>query len=159
MTRIGRKSTTDAGGNRTSSGVRSRVDGARVLIVDDEEDNRDLFATFLGDRGYEIETAGDGEQAVVVAERFLPDVIIMDIAMPDLDGWEAARRIRQSSVAALAKSFIIVLTAFGDGASRRRTVEAGCDMHLVKPIRPDELADHVAAALARGASAEKSEQG
>jgi CheY-like chemotaxis protein len=87
--------------------------------------------------GHLVLTAPDGRRAVEVAEIFRPDVILMDVAMPQLDGLEATREIRLRPWGARVR--IIALTAWGRESERRRTLEAGMDLHLVKPVDPDTL--------------------
>jgi CheY-like chemotaxis protein len=88
--------------------------------------------------GHVVLTATDGREAIEVAEAFRPDVILMDIAMPNLDGLEATREIRRRTWGARVR--IIALTAWGQEAERRRTHAAGMNDHLVKPVDPQVLA-------------------
>ena len=129
------------------SGKRNRFETPLVLVVDDSEDNRELCAAVLMRHGFEVATAIDGEDAVEKATVLRPSVILMDIGMPSMDGWEATRLIR--ATAACADAHIIVLTAFGDAESRRRSHTEGCDEHLVKPVPPDVLIDRVSAVFER----------
>jgi len=104
----------------------------RVLVVDDNVDAADSMAALLSLLGHEIRTAHDGEQAVEVARDFEPDLILMDIGMPRIDGLEAARRIRQLPLR--KRPLIAALTGWGQEADRRSSSEAGIDRHLVKPV-------------------------
>ena len=124
----------------------------RVLVVDDNQDAADTLALLLGMSGHEVRTAHDGAMAVQLASAFRPDVILMDLGMPKMDGYEAARRIRATPHG--AEPFLVALTGWGDDADRRRTREAGFDRHVVKPVDPDEL-ERLVAEL--GASDEQSE--
>ena len=109
----------------------------RILIVDDNHDSADSLATLLQLMGNEVDTAYDGEQAVEAAAALRPDVVLLDIGMPKLNGYEACRRIRESR-------------GQGDvpyrpdrlgpgGGRRRRTEEAGFNHHMVKPVDPEAL--------------------
>jgi PAS domain S-box-containing protein len=109
----------------------------RILVVDDSRDIADSLAMMLRMLGNETCTAYDGEEAVAAADRFRPDVVVLDIGLPGLNGYEACRRIRgleqgQSMV-------IIAQTGWGQDADRQRTYEAGFDYHFVKPVDPEAL--------------------
>ena len=104
----------------------------KILVADDNADAADSLAMLLQSQGHLVRTAADGRQAVEIAESFRPEVILMDIAMPGLDGLEATRTIRSRSWGANVR--IIALTAWGQESERRRTWEAGMDVHLVKPV-------------------------
>jgi len=110
----------------------------RILVADDNADGADSLAMLLQAQGHVVLTAQDGRRAVEVAEAFAPDVILMDVAMPNLDGLEATREIRRRPWGQGIR--IIALTAWGQETERRRTREAGMDAHLVKPIDPNVLA-------------------
>jgi CheY-like chemotaxis protein len=110
----------------------------RILVADDNADGADSLAMLLQADGHVVLTAPDGRRAVEVAEAFVPDVILMDVAMPNLDGLEATREIRRRPWGQGIR--IIALTAWGQETERRRTREAGMDAHLVKPVDPNALA-------------------
>jgi len=110
----------------------------RILVADDNADAADSLAMLLQADGHVVLTASDGRRAVEVAEAFRPNVILMDVAMPQLDGLEATREIRRRNWGADIR--IIALTAWGQPTERRRTREAGMDAHLVKPVDPRALA-------------------
>ena len=112
--------------------------GLRILIADDNVDGADSLALLLKPEGHVVLTATDGRQAIDVAEAFRPDVILMDIAMPNLDGLEATREIRRRPWGGRVR--IIALTAWGQEAERRRTLAAGMNDHLVKPVDLQALA-------------------
>jgi CheY-like chemotaxis protein len=116
-----------------------------VLVVDDNEDNRELFAMVLERLGYTIELAVDGLDGLERAQALSPNVILMDLAMPRMDGFEATRAIR--AIPELASVHIIAVTAFTDALSAQRALAAGCDEVLPKPITPDVLTVHIEAAL------------
>jgi CheY-like chemotaxis protein len=109
----------------------------KVLVADDNADAAESLALLLRSRGHVVRTAPDGRRAVQFAEEFRPDVVLMDLAMPELDGVAAARAIRGTSWGAGIR--IIALSAWGQEADRRRTQEAGMDAHLVKPVDPPAL--------------------
>jgi CheY-like chemotaxis protein len=109
----------------------------RVLIVDDNRDSADSLAMLLNVAGHEVGTAYDGEQALETAEALRPDVILLDIGMPKLNGYEVCRRIREQPWG--QGTFLIALTGWGQEEDRRRTEEAGFDHHMVKPVDPAVL--------------------
>lgn len=113
------------------------VPGKRVLLVDDNEDARELLAGLLELQGYQIEAACDAPGALEIAERFLPQVVVLDLGLPDVDGWELARRLRQLD--GLAKVRIVALTGYGSERDRERSREAGIDVHLLKPVEISQL--------------------
>jgi CheY-like chemotaxis protein len=110
----------------------------KILIADDNADGADSLAMLLQTQGYMVLTAADGRRAVELSEAFRPDVVLMDLGMPHLDGLEATRAIRSHSWGAGIR--IIALTAWGGERERRWTLEAGMDFHLVKPVDPQALA-------------------
>lgn len=109
-----------------------------VLVVDDVHDNLILISLSLQDMGYRVLTADNGEEAVAMAVRARPDIILMDIAMPELDGLGAARRIR--SHVEVRGVPIIGITAFTTGGFRKAAFDAGFDGYLTKPLDFDQLA-------------------
>jgi PAS domain S-box-containing protein len=109
----------------------------RILIVDDNQDSADSLAMLLKIKGYEVGTAYDGEQAVEAAGTLRPDVVLLDIGMPKLNGYEACCRIREQPWG--QGMFLIALTGWGQEEDRRRTEEAGFNEHMVKPVDPAAL--------------------
>jgi len=109
----------------------------KILIADDNADGADSLAMLLQTHGHVVLTAPDGRRALELSEAFRPDVILMDMAMPHLDGLQATREIRLRPWGARVR--IIALTAWSGDAERRRTAEAGMDNHLVKPVDPQVL--------------------
>lgn len=106
----------------------------RVLVVDDNRDAAESLAVFLQLGGHSVHTAYDGVEAVEAAESFRPDIVLLDIGMPKLNGYEACRRIRDT---AWGKDMtVIAQTGWGQDEDKRRTHEAGFDGHLVKPVDP-----------------------
>ena len=110
---------------------------ARILLVEDNDFNRDMLSRRLKRRGYEIIDAADGEQAVMLAGTHAPDLILMDINLPGMDGWEATRRIRKN--AATASIPIIALTAHAMSGDREKTMGAGCNEYETKPVNFEGL--------------------
>ena len=114
----------------------------RILVVEDDPDNRRIVVKVLAVDGYVTLEAADGESAVALARREHPDAIIMDLAMPGVDGWEAARRLKADP--ATADIPIVALTAFALRGDEDRARKAGCDAYLSKPCRPQAIRDVVA---------------
>ena len=110
---------------------------ARILLVEDNDFNRDMLSRRLKRRGYEIIDATDGEQAIRLASTLLPDLILMDINLPGMDGWEATRRIRANPVTASIP--IIALTAHAMSGDREKTMSAGCNEYETKPVNFEGL--------------------
>jgi PAS domain S-box-containing protein len=108
----------------------------RILVVDDSEDIAAMQATMLRMMGHEVRTARDGREGVDSVAGFLPDVVLMDIGMPRMDGYEAAREIRTRFG---REAFLVALTGWGQDEDRRKSAEAGFDRHLVKPVSPETL--------------------
>jgi CheY-like chemotaxis protein len=104
----------------------------RVLIVDDNEDARVLLAGLLVAHGYEVESAGEADDALQIAARFRPQVVVLDIGLPGIDGWELARRLR--GISGLEQIRLVALTGYGSERDRQRSRDAGIDEHLLKPI-------------------------
>jgi PAS domain S-box-containing protein len=109
----------------------------RILVADDNLDAAESLAMLLTMMGHEVRAAHDGAQAVEQAEQFRPDLILMDVGMPTLDGLQAATRIRSMEWG--ASPVIVALTGWGQDADRKRSKEAGCDVHLVKPLDFERL--------------------
>ena len=105
---------------------------ATILIVEDNEMNRDMLSRRLSRKGYEVQTAGDGQLGIEVAQCETPDLILMDLSLPVLDGWEATRRIKSNPQ--LAAIPVIALTAHAMTTDRERALEAGCDDYDTKPL-------------------------
>jgi len=119
--------------------------GPLVLIVDDFQDNREMYAMFLEHSGYRVAEAANGFEALERAFELLPDVIVMDLSLPGLDGWEATRRLKadgrtkQIPILALTSH---ALEGFSEGARA-----AGCDGFVTKPCLPDQLVAEIRALL------------
>jgi CheY-like chemotaxis protein len=112
-----------------------------VLIVDDFEDNRAMYSVFLAYSGYDVLEASDGVEAVEVASRALPDIVVMDLSLPLMDGWEATRRLKGD--ARTRHIPIIALTGHALSGHTQDAAEAGCDAFLAKPCRPESLVEKV----------------
>ena len=110
----------------------------RVLVVDDNRDAAVSLGKVLGKLGgHDVRLAHDGEEALAVAAEFAPEVVLLDIGLPGMDGYEVARRLRQTPEGAAA--IVVALTGWGQQEDRQRSREAGCDHHLVKPVDTDEV--------------------
>ena len=108
--------------------------GKRVLVVDDNIDAAESIAVFLRLEGHEVRTVSDGPQAVAIAQVFAPQVAVVDIGLPGMNGYEVARRLRQKG--ADGPALLIALTGYGQKEDRNRSMEAGFDHHFVKPADP-----------------------
>jgi phosphate regulon transcriptional regulator PhoB len=120
---------------------------SRVLIVEDERDIRDLVVHHLKREGYQVSAASSGEEALRQVEAAPPDLVILDLMMPSMDGLEVCRRLRQDP--ATASLPIVMLTAKGDEVDRVLGLEIGADDYIVKPFSPKELLARVRAVLRR----------
>ena len=109
----------------------------RILVIEDTEDNRQIIRDLLSSVGYELIEAADGAAGVAMAQQERPDLILMDIQLPEIDGYEATRRIR--AVPELAKVPIIAVTSYALSGDEAKTREAGCDGYVAKPFSPRDL--------------------
>jgi CheY-like chemotaxis protein len=109
----------------------------RVLVVDDNLDSADTLALLLKFAGHDVRTAHEGDTALEEAGVFLPHVVVLDIGLPKMNGYEVARRLRKQPE--MKNSFLIALTGYGQDEDRLRSKDAGFDHHLVKPVDPDKL--------------------
>ena len=109
----------------------------RVLLVEDNEMNRDMLSRRLIRRGFEVIFAVDGQQGVDLARSERPDIILMDMSLPVIDGWEATRRVKADN--ATRSVPVIGLTAHAMSGDRERAIEAGCDDYDTKPVELDRL--------------------
>jgi two-component system, cell cycle response regulator DivK len=109
----------------------------RILVIEDTEDNRQIVRDLLESAGYALIEALDGLEGVAAAEREHPDLILMDIQLPGIDGYEATRRIR--AVPALATVPIIAVTSYPLSGDEAKTRAAGCDGYVAKPFSPRQL--------------------
>ena len=109
-----------------------------ILVVDDSVDSAEMLAMMLKLEGHDARTAYDGSQALSLVQSFTPDVAFLDLRMPEMSGYEVARRLRETPS---LETVLVAMTGFGDEEERKRTEEAGFDHHLVKPAEPTVLND------------------
>jgi two-component system cell cycle response regulator DivK len=109
----------------------------RILVVEDQEDNRQIIRDMLSGTGYEILEAENGEEALAAVAKQRPDLILMDIQMPVLDGYEATRRLRTDP--ALSSTPIIAVTSYAPIGEEEKAREVGCNEFMLKPYSPREL--------------------
>lgn len=136
---------TDAAQQAATSGSAARKD--KILVVDDEASIRRILETRFKMLGYEAATAGDGEEALEAFNRFKPDIVILDIMMPKMDGYGVTKEIRKNN-----DTPIILLTALGDVQERITGLELGADDYVVKPFSPKELEARVKSILRRSSN-------
>ena len=122
----------------------------KILLVEDNEMNRDMLSRRLERKGYQVVMAIDGAQAVEMAESEAPALILMDMSLPVLDGWEATRQIKAKPATQAIP--IIALTAHAMAGDREKTIEAGCDDYDTKPIELPRLLGKIETLLQRSAS-------
>jgi len=124
---------------------------AKILLVEDNEMNRDMLSRRLVRRGYEVVSAVDGEQGVAMARSATPALILMDMSLPGLDGWEATRQLKaQPETRSIP---VIALTAHAMAGDREKAIAAGCDDFDTKPIDLARLLEKIEALLGRAAGA------
>jgi CheY-like chemotaxis protein len=116
--------------------------GLRVLVVDDNRDSADSLALWLELAGHDVRTAYGGPEALDAAEAFLPAVVLLDIGMPGMNGYDVALRLREQP--ATRAALLVAMTGWGQDEDRRRSQEAGFYQHLVKPVDPGSLKDLLA---------------
>ena len=112
-----------------------------ILVVDDNRDAAELLAELLGARGHEVRVALDGHAALAVVDNFVPDVAVLDIGLPVMDGYELAERLLERL--APRRPALIALTGYGQERDRRRARQSGFDFHLVKPVDAKHLQDAI----------------
>ena len=120
---------------------------AKLLLVEDNELNRDMLARRLEKRGYKLVIATDGLMGIDLARKEIPDLILMDMSLPGLDGWQASRQLKSDN--ATARIPIIALTAHAMAEDREKAMAAGCDEYETKPVDLTSLLAKVEALLAR----------
>jgi signal transduction histidine kinase/CheY-like chemotaxis protein len=123
----------------------------RVLLIEDHEDARQMMRTGLEHYGHTVFEAADGPAGIEQAASVLPDVIVVDLGLPGLDGYEVATRLRAQPE--LATSLLVALSGYGQPEARQRAREAGFDAHLTKPVTPDELSQFIVAKVSAGVAA------
>jgi CheY-like chemotaxis protein len=124
---------------------------AKILLVEDNEMNRDMLSRRLARRGYDVVIAVDGEQGVAMARAEAPALILMDMSLPGLDGWEATRRLKAMPETRAIP--VIALTAHAMAGDREKAVAAGCDDFDTKPVDLARLLGKIEALLARATGA------
>ncbi len=122
----------------------------KILLVEDNEMNRDMLSRRLARRGYQVVIALDGEQGVAMARSEAPDLILMDMSLPVLDGWEAARQLKATPETRAI--LIIALTAHAMVGDREKAIEAGCNDYDTKPIEFPRLLGKIDAVLGKEAT-------
>lgn len=121
----------DEHGSRMKEAIEPTGSSLRILVVDDNKDSAESLAILLRASGHDVRTAHDGATAVKTAIDFRPNVVLLDIGLPRMDGYEVARKMRQQSV--LKNVVLVALTGYGQESDRKRSQEAGFDHHLLKP--------------------------
>ncbi len=121
---------------------------SKILLVEDNEDNRDMLSRRLQRKGYEVVIAVDGAQGVAAAQTELPALILMDMSLPVLDGWEATRQLKAAEATRAIP--VLALTAHAMSDDRQRAVDAGCDDYDTKPVDLTRLLSKMEALLGRG---------
>ncbi len=114
---------------------------AKILLVEDNQMNRDMLSRRLTRKGYEVVLAVDGEQGMAMARSEAPDLILMDMSLPVLDGWEATRQLKAAPETQAIP--VIALTAHAMAGDREKAVEAGCDDYDIKPIEMPRLLEKI----------------
>lgn len=123
---------------------------AKILLVEDDEMNRDMLSRRLIKRGYEVEIATDGQQGVEMARALAPDLILMDMSLPVMNGWTATRTLKDED--ATAGIPVIALTAHAMAGDQEKALSAGCDDFDTKPVELSRLLGKIEALLARDGS-------
>ena len=121
-----------------------------VLVVDDFADNREMYSEYLSFSGYEVIEARNGKEAVDAAQQRQPDIIIMDLSLPVMDGWEATRRLKADD--RTRRIPVVALTGHALAGHSKGAKEAGCDSFLAKPCLPDQLVAEIKRMLESGKS-------
>jgi len=138
---------------RAADGAGASVAGRRILVVDDNRDAAESLGLLLETMGHEVRVAHAGGEGLLAVQAFAPAVVLLDIGMPDMDGYEVARRIRDEEGS--ARAVLVAITGWGQDEDRQRAREAGFDHHLTKPVDPAELQR----LLTAGAPADSGEPG
>ncbi len=117
----------------------------KILLIEDNEQNRDALARRLQRRGYDVIMAADGQQGIAMAQSELPDLILMDLNLPDVDGWEATRIIKKTPKTQAIP--IMAMTAHAIAGDQERALQAGCDDYHAKPVEFTRLLEQIEALL------------
>ena len=126
----------------------------KVLLVEDNEMNRDMLSRRLTKRGFNVIIAVDGREGIDLAKKEMPDVILMDMSLPEIDGWEATKRIKAGD--ATKNIPLIALTAHAMAGDREKALQAGCDDYDTKPIDFQRLLEKIEKALGQPCTVEHS---
>ena len=113
--------------------------GLRILMVEDNADTAEMTALALRLHGHEVRIALDGPTVLRMAQVQRPDVVLLDIGLPQMDGWEVARRLRKQTGPGEKPPLLIAITGYGGRENERRSKDAGIDLHFVKPVDMEEL--------------------
>lgn len=116
-----------------------------ILVVEDYDDAREMYVEYLTFTGFRVEAATNGLEAIEMATRLIPDLVLMDLALPKLDGWEATRRLKSDPKTSHIP--VIALTGHALAGHAERAREAGCDSFITKPCVPDELVAEISRVL------------
>ena len=127
--------------------IHNRSSSKRILIVDDDAQVQKLLTVMLSSKKYKTETASSGFEAGAKVVKFKPDLIILDLIMPEMSGFEVCRQIKKNPETSHIK--ILALTGYDNKANRERTMEAGADDYMAKPVEKDVLLQHVEALLTK----------
>lgn len=122
-----------------------RKNAPLILVVEDYDDAREMYVEYLTFTGFRVESATNGLEAIEMTQRLKPDLVLMDLALPKLDGWEATRRLKSDP--ATARIPVIALTGHALAGHAERAREAGCDSFITKPCVPDELVAEISRVL------------
>ena len=114
---------------------------AQILVVDDDPNSREIVQTFLESRGYSVRTAANGESALAAVQGLVPELILLDVMMPGMDGWEVARTLKAHTDYADIR--VVMMTARSDFSDKQKGLQAGADDYLVKPIQLEDLGNTV----------------
>lgn len=139
------------GGGAAAAAAGGGVEAPLVLIVDDFEDNRAMYVEYLQFQGFRVAEAMNGEEAVARTRELLPAVVVMDLSLPVMDGWEATRRLKADPKT--KHIVVIALTGHAEAAHAKKARDAGCDDFVPKPCLPEQLATKVREYVSKGAGA------
>ena len=123
--------------NVEATNARSPAAGRSILIIEDHDDAREALRALLELEGHRVEAAASGPRGVEIARQSRPDIALVDIGLPEVDGYEVARRLRTLTP---GRPYLIALTGYGQPDDVKRAHDAGFDAHLLKPVDPDALA-------------------
>ncbi len=115
----------------------------RVLVVDDNRDSTETLSLLLTAKGHDARTSTSGSDAITIADEFLPQAVILDLSLPDMDGYEVARRLRAKSYG--GGLVLVALTGWSGAAVREKAAQAGFDFHLLKPVEWSALEEALSA--------------